>query len=151
MKIRKASLEDLNELYTLEKTLFEAANFPLSKSSFRYHIKNNLLYTAKINNKIVGYILVLTKRKIPKIYSLGVLQEYRGKQISKSLLQKALDKLQILGFERTCLEVRCDNLLAISLYEKFGFSIKQQINSFYLDGCNAYFMQKTLQDEETIF
>lgn len=142
MKVTKASLEDLNELYTLEQILFEAVNFPLSKSSFRYHIKNNLLYTAKINNKIVGYILVLIKRKIAKIYSIGVLQEYRGQQISKSLLQKALDVLQVLGFERTCLEVRSDNSLAVALYEQYGFQVKKQLDSFYLDACNAYFMEK---------
>ena len=142
MTLTKATLQDLNELASLEEKLFKVENFPLSKSSFRYHIKNNLLFIAKMDEKIVGYILLLIKRKNPKIYSIGVLEEYRGKSISKKLLQKILDEAQNLGFSKVVLEVRTDNTLAISLYEKFGFRITKQLNSFYLDGCDAYFMER---------
>lgn len=142
MILTKATLQDLNELSTLEQTLFETVNFPLSKSSFRYHIKNNLLYTSKIDNKIVGYILILIKRKKAKIYSIGVMQEFRGKQISKKLLEIALDTLKTLQFEKTILEVRSDNNLAIALYKQFDFKTIKEVPSFYLDGCSAYIMEK---------
>lgn len=142
MILTKAGVHDIDELHQLEQTLFEIANFPLSKSSFRYHVKNNLVYIARIDQELVGYILVLIKRKNAKIYSLGIKQEHRGKQIAKNLLQKTLSELHKLGFHKTLLEVRSDNIQAISLYKSFTFTVTKQLQAFYLDGCDAYLMEK---------
>lgn len=132
---------DVSKLFSLEQELFKKENFPLSYTSFYYHIKNNLLYVAEVDKKIVAYILVLIKRKKAKIYSIGVSNQFRGQKISSKLLATALVKLKKLSFKRVVLEVRVDNNNAIELYKKFGFKIQKLSKSFYLDGCDANIME----------
>ncbi|ABB44479.1 SSU ribosomal protein S18P alanine acetyltransferase [Sulfurimonas denitrificans DSM 1251] len=141
MKIRKAELSDSSELFALEQKLFLSKNYPLSRGSFCYHIKNNMLFVAEIDNIIAGYILVLIKRKNAKLYSIGVKEEFRGRKIAQKLLEFSIKKLSSIGFDSLLLEVRVDNEVAINLYKKIGFSIKKNLNEFYLDGCDAYLME----------
>lgn len=141
MTIRRALESDVKKLYELEKKLFSKENFPLSQGSIRYHIKNNLLYLSESDGNIVGYILVLIKRKNAKLYSIGVDETHRGKKIAKKLLEFIFKELASLGFENLLLEVRVDNDGAISLYKKTGFEIKKILKEFYGDGCNAYLME----------
>lgn len=141
MRIRRALGSDAKKLYELEKRLFSKDNFPLSQGSIMYHLKNNLLYLSELDGNIVGYVLVLIKRKSAKLYSIGVDETHRGKKIANELLESVFKELATLGFENILLEVRVDNYGAISLYKKRGFEIKKILKEFYGDGCNAYLMQ----------
>ncbi|PLY13222.1 MAG: ribosomal-protein-alanine N-acetyltransferase [Sulfurimonas sp.] len=145
MIIRKAKTSDAASLYVLEKESFSVENYPLSRASFLYHIKNNLLYLAEVEGKVVGYILVLVKRKNAKIYSLGVSKAYRNRKISQELLRLAFKEILALGFKRVLLEVRTDNEAAIALYKKMGFSKLKKFKAFYGDGCDAYLMQLEME------
>ena len=147
MIIRKAKTSDVASLYALEQELFSHENYPLSKSSFAYHLRNNLLFVAEIEGKIVGYVLVLIKRKNAKLYSIGVNKLYRGKKISQMLLKTISKELIYLEFSTLLLEVRIDNKTAISLYEKFGFSKAKILKTFYKDGCDAYLMELKYADK----
>jgi len=144
MTIRKARQDESSKLVSLEQELFSEVNHPISYGSFYYHTKNNLLYVVEIEDKLVAYILVLVKRKNANIFSLGVLPSFRGKSISSKLLNAAFKELCVLGFTEVTLEVRTDNVNAIALYEKFGFTTTQEISYFYLDGCDAFIMEHTL-------
>ena len=141
MIIKQASIKDVTKLYNLEQELFNAQNFPLSKGSLRYHILNNLLYTAEVDGEVAGYILVLIKRAKAKLYSIGVNENFRGKKISQMLIDTILRELKILNFKQVLLEVRTDNVVAITLYKKVGFEIKKTLKEFYLDGCDAHLME----------
>lgn len=140
MIIRKANTSDVSKLYALEKEIFTAENFPLSRDSFYYHVKNNLLYIAEIDGNIAAYTLVLVKRRDAKLYSIGVSHSYRGKNIALKLLQTIMHELFLMGFKQILLEVRIDNKVAIALYKKLGFHINRTLKEFYLDKCNAYLM-----------
>jgi ribosomal-protein-alanine N-acetyltransferase len=144
MTIIKALTSDISKLFALEQTLFSEANYPLSRKGFYYHIKNNLLYVAKQDNEVIGYILTLVKRKVPKIYSLGISEAFRSQNIASKLFETTINELKILGFKELELEVRIDNTLAIKLYKKFKFEIKKTSKCFYLDGCDAFIMYKSL-------
>lgn len=144
MILRHAQSNDAKELFSLEKRLFKEENYPLSLASFKYHIKHNCLYVAEIEEKIVGYVLVLIKRKKAKLYSLGVDDRFRGQGISTQLLKRALDEVVALGFEKMLLEVRTDNKSALALYKKFGFQTIKKEARFYRDGCDAYIMSLDL-------
>ncbi|MFA6136575.1 MAG: GNAT family N-acetyltransferase [Sulfurimonas sp.] len=141
MIIRKAVASDVAKLYKLEQELFTDKNFPLSKGSFSYHIRNNLIYLAEIDGNIAGYVLTLIKRRDAKLYSIGVSELYRGKKVALKLLEIVHRELLSLNFEKTVLEVRIDNERAIALYKNFGFTVKKELKAFYLDGCNAYLME----------
>ncbi|MCK9490776.1 MAG: ribosomal protein S18-alanine N-acetyltransferase [Sulfurimonas sp.] len=148
MKISKAKTSDVSALYNLERELFNSKNYPLSKASFYYHAKNSLLLLAKVDDVLAGYILILIKRKDAKLYSIGVKESFRGRGISKVLLQKASKHLEILEFKKFILEVRVDNIVAISLYEKNGFKIVKSLKAFYKDDCDAYVMELNYGDKE---
>lgn len=141
MILRKAIMSDVSKLFALEEKIFTPQNFPLSRASFAYHVKNNLLYVAEVDDHIVGYILALIKRAHAKIYSLGVNKEYRGQRIAPKLFDTILHELLSMGFAKILLEVRTDNTHAIALYRSFGFGVKKILKSFYLDGCDGYLME----------
>lgn len=141
MKIRKAKQSDISSLFALEKELFCSENYPLSRGSFSYHVKNNLLCVAEIDGKIAGYALVLVRRKTPKLYSIGVSQEYRKQKISQEMIVYLLKELWAMGFSNLLLEVRIDNDAAIALYKKIGFFEVKKLKAFYRDGCDAYLME----------
>ncbi len=74
------------------------------------------------------------------LVSVAVLPEYRQRGIARILVEEALKGIQ----ERQCvemyLEVRCSNNIAVNLYQKLGFIIKQQQRSYYRDGEDAFLM-----------
>lgn len=144
MIIRKATSSDVSKLFALEQEIFTSENFPLSRGSFAYHVKNNLVYVAEVDGNIAGYILALIKRANAKIYSIGVSKLYRGRQIALKLLETVMNELISMDFKQTLLEVRTDNEVAISLYKNFGFRIKKTAKAFYRDGCDAYIMELSL-------
>ncbi len=152
MSIRRAVTGDANALYVLERDLFDEANYPLSKKSFYYHIRRNLLLVAEDSSgEIVGYALALVGRRRVKLYSLGVAKSHRRGGVARMLLKSLLTQLQQEGLTHTVLEVRCDNLRAMALYEKAGFRIARRLEGFYRDGTDAFFMEikdvaQTLQD-----
>lgn len=138
MTIQPANNKDINELANLETSIFDKLNFPISKASFRYHIKRNLILKYVDEGEILGYILVLTSFKIPRIYSLGVSLQARGKGVGSALLGDICSK-----FKNLRLEVRKDNIGAIKLYEKFEFKNKKLIRAYYDDGMDAIEMVRT--------
>jgi ribosomal-protein-alanine N-acetyltransferase len=141
MRLRQARTSDVKMLFALEHRLFSEANYPLSRRSFYYHIRHNLLYLAvSESEEIMGYLLVLTHYRHLKIYSLGVDKAYRKHGVATALLKHFLISPQALDCERVMLEVRCDNTSAIALYEQFGFKAVKTLTSFYKDGCDGYLM-----------
>lgn len=137
LNLDQVNLNDISELCELENSVFDEFNFPLSKANFKYHIKNNYIIKAVCDEQILGYILVLTKFKVPRIYSLAVSNKARGKGVGKALMQRVCD-----DFARLRLEVRKDNQNAISLYEKFSFKTQKIIKNYYPDSCDALEMVK---------
>ncbi len=94
-----------------------------------YHVLSLLqiyhsdFYVYKVENEIVGCILIRTKRdkhfhKTYWIYSVLIFPEYRGKGYSKELMRLAIEKC-----DASCvyLCVNKENITAINLYHQIGF------------------------------
>lgn len=124
--ISRAISKDVKELFKLEKSVFKADDFALSKRSFYYHIRQNLLLVAKKDDEILGYILVFYRLKIPRIYSLAVSKKARNLGIGSLLLNDVLSNFATLR-----LEVKKSNKKAIKLYKKFGFKIIKKLPKYY--------------------
>ena len=106
---------------------------------------------AEINNKHVGYIMCKTEFgfsnfkklgfvKKGHVVSIAVLDEYRRKGIANALVEESINGVKLRNCDEFYLEVRCSNTAAVRLYEKLGFAIRQQLNSYYRDGEDAYLM-----------
>ena len=95
-------------------------------------LETESIYIAKIENKIVGYIIIDVKekdngfiryRKILSINTLCIDEKFRGQGIGTKMLEFA----KRLGKEKNCtdmhLTVNPNNKNAIKVYENFGMKV----------------------------
>ena len=144
--IRKLGPGHIDQLCTLEATLFDAANFPLSRRNFAYHIKKgNILLGAFEGESLAGYILLFTYPKSVRIYSLGVDPRFQGRGIATQLIERAAEIARGIQKERMTLEVRADNTSAIGLYNHCGFCTVEKLAAYYPDGSDGIKMSLWLQ------
>lgn len=136
--IERATCEDAAEILQYLKQIgaetdnltFGAEGLPFtteSEAAYISQIENScddIMLIAKEDGKIVGNASLsrLPRRmKHRGDFSVSVLREYWNKGIGSLLLLKVINFAKENSFEVIDLQVRSDNLLAIHLYEKFGF------------------------------
>lgn len=106
---------------------------------------------AEVGEKRVGYIMCKTEFgfsnfkklgfvKKGHVVSIAVIEEYRRKGIGSVLVEESVNGIKLRNCDEFHLEVRCSNGEAVRLYEKLGFVIRQQLNTYYRDGEDAYLM-----------
>lgn len=153
---RRAEKEDLIPVMEINlKTL------PEHYSDYFYEsILNEIpeaFLVALVSNVHVGYIMCKTEYgfssfrrlgfvKKGHLVSVAVLPEYRKKGIGRILVDEAVKGIRSKKCVEMYLEVRCSNNGAVRLYEDLGFVIKQQLNSYYRDGEDAFVMAIELED-----
>ena len=87
-----------------------------------------------------------TTEQIGHVTSLAVLQDYRGRGIAGDLMRQLhMHMAHCYDVDAVGLHVRKSNTPAGRLYEKFGYSVEEQISSYYQDGEDAFFMRKELE------
>ena len=119
MNIRTAELEDLNEIYNIEKKVFnDYWSLDLIKSEI-IEKKYSRVTVLELKKKIIGYIF---QRKIydeNHIINLAIDIPYQHKGYGKFLLMKILEKDS--NDTNVFLEVKEANLPAVKLYIDLGF------------------------------
>lgn len=77
------------------------------------------------NGRLVSFVLngVRSHNGLLTAYDTGTgtIKEYRGKGLTKRLLNEAVATVKSKGVEQYLLEVLCENAPAVALYEKNGF------------------------------
>ncbi len=145
IKISEATMDDANSLADIEKAIF---NYDvISKKQIRHLLKSEtatVIKAALYNTAIVGYLVLLRRRnsKILRIYSLGVLPDYRNSGIGRQLLQKAEECVDRLGCECLQLEVQAQNKSALLFYLAAGYSLYGRKYGYYSDGSTALLLRK---------
>lgn len=144
--IREASQNDLPQLIEIESRSFGEDKF--SRRSLKYLLSRanatTLVETEKGN--IRGYALILYNRStsLSRLYSLVVDMQFRGLGLARKLL-KAAEKDAI---NNDCvimrLEVRMDNIPAITLYTSAGYKKFDVFDDYYHDHSDALRMEKSL-------
>ena len=140
MNIRTAELEDLNEIYNIEKKVFnDYWSLDLIKSEI-VEKKYSRVTVLELKKKIIGYIF---QRKIydeNHIINLAIDIPYQHRGYGKFLLMKILEKDD--NDTNVFLEVKEANLPAVKLYIDLGFEEVDRKERYYSDGSNAIFMLK---------
>jgi len=100
---------------------------------------NYAQYVAGIENEIVGWADIIPKQKGSAQHTgelgMGVIARYRGQGIGKELLENVIKHSWEIGLTRLELEVFSSNLVAISLYERYGFQHEgTKRNARFVDG-----------------
>ena len=138
MNIRIAELEDLNEIYNIEKKVFnDYWSLDLIKSEI-IEKKYSRVTVLELKKIIIGYIF---QRKIydeNHIINLAIDIPYQHKGYGKFLLIKILEKDS--NDTNVFLEVKEANLPAVKLYIDLGFEEVDRKERYYSDGSNAIFM-----------
>lgn len=144
IQIQKANIDNIDSIRNIENSLAHPILPSLQISSYiqqdSYHF-----YVATINNVVVGYICWEFMVDHIDLIGIAVLATYRNQHIGSALLDVlnkfACDK----KINNVFLEVRCNNLTAISFYEKFGFEKISTRKNYYSDTSeDAYVYKKTV-------
>ncbi len=89
-----------------------------------------IIFLAEVNGDVIGSAaLIRTGEKNYELAKMCVTAPYRGKGISKLLLERCLEHAKDTGAERILLYSNPQLSAAISLYEKYGFRHIPVINS----------------------
>jgi len=141
-----AQISDLDSVLEIEELCFTTDRF--SRRQFRYLLlrAKSVFFVIKELDRVVASLILLRRANSSKlrIYSIAVHPDSRGKGVAQSLLNKAVSYAEKTGCRQIHLEVRQDNLPAIKLYEKEGFSKTGVISNFYSDGADAIIMVKKI-------
>ena len=94
----------------------------------------NLSYGMFDQEKLVGFIIhAIDTRQGESIAfnsGTGVLPEYRGRGIVRTIYNHALTDLKKQGIEKSRLEVITDNTVAVHVYQQIGFEITKNYSCF---------------------
>ncbi|WP_138420885.1 GNAT family N-acetyltransferase [Aquibacillus sediminis] len=137
MEIRKPSELEIEKILELSpQAIFEGTlgevkpTIEKAKQLVQPLLKKDSYYLISTeNNKLMGWILIggskdqFSNKTIGFIYELFVLDEYRGKGISKQLIRTAIEQLKQEGYSEIRLSVFEGNK-AIKIYENLGFETR---------------------------
>ena len=144
MEIVRKTLEDLNIVEEIEKKVSEF-KITYNKKQYLNRLRNRKysIFFAIDGNKTVGYAVSYGKGEKFYIWTIAVLNDYRGKGVAKELLKKSIDAGKEFGYRKVYLKTRNTFKNMIFLALKFGFKItnitkKADINQ------NRIWMEKTI-------
>ncbi|MEW7292083.1 GNAT family N-acetyltransferase [Aquimarina sp. 2304DJ70-9] len=111
-------------------------------------VRLDLSYGMFDGNTLVGFIINAIDERNGKLIAFntgtGVLPEYRGQYIVRSIYQFALPELQKHRVSECRLEVIKDNKKAIKIYEGIGFTITKSFKCYHGD----FLLKNKVQDFE---
>lgn len=142
--IRKMRFDDIDKVYALEAELFPN---PWPRSFFEHDlaVKNTLAFIVEYKERVVGYSLASCSNSAFHITNIAVNKECQREGIGTELM----NRLEKIALDRGCtyayLEVRTDNKAAIKMYQRLGYSIVRKQELYYINGDDAYVMDKELK------
>ena len=136
------SKENKEEIARLEQTFPEL----FQKHPISVDFKRNPFtryYYATYHNQILAvmnYTLLYDRMELIDIY---VLPEFRHRRVGAQLLEQLIKDANRDKVKNITLEVREDNVIAIHLYENYGFKRVAKRKGYY-DGVDAILMEKEM-------
>lgn len=146
MLIRSMMENDIDAIVKLEKQIFSSA---WTKEHFLYEITKNPFSNNLVLEKdstIIGYIGFWLLGDQTQITTLGICPTKQGRGYAKVLLDACIKATKEQGYAVITLEVRVSNVVAITLYQRYGFEVVTTRKNYYQDTHeDAYLMVKHLE------
>lgn len=140
--IEKMTLADFSTIEPILSTSFDDFwNATTLKEELQ--CANSHYFVAKYANEIVGFTGIKVVLEEADIMNIVVKHSHRNQKIGHQLLQQLIDFSNQLHLISLTLEVSEDNLVAIHLYESFGFKTIGLRKNYYQDN-NGIIMTKKL-------
>ncbi|MBU3194192.1 ribosomal protein S18-alanine N-acetyltransferase [Clostridium algidicarnis] len=132
IKISPMTYEDIDDVLAIS-----FLSFPISwsRESFLTELENNFSYyvVAKSDDVIVGFGGTWIIIDESHITNIAVHPSFRGLGIGELILKSLIDLGKPHFISSMTLEVRASNVVAISLYNKFGFKEEGRRKRYYED------------------
>jgi len=142
----RSTERDLDGLVALENKVFPGDR--LSRRSFKYYLDTPtaIMRVLRHEGEVAAYSLIAFRKGsiLARLYSIAVDPAYAGQGLGSQLLSACERDARSQHCVALRLEVRIDNLSAIALYEKRGFTRFDQIDDYYDDGASALRFEKAL-------
>ena len=135
---------DLDEVLVIERHSFPSA---WSRGSYERELRNRSSYyfAARHEDRLVGYIGMWVVVGEAHITTLAVHPGCRRRGLGSHLLRLLMEHARQRGAARVTLEVREQNVAAISMYRTFGFQQTGVLRGYYGDtGENGLVMWKVV-------
>ena len=144
--IRRATRADVDALLALEEATFDSDR--ISRAQWRRHIGSHsaAVFVSSTSGSVDAAAVVFYRRTAhaARLYSLAVGSHARGTGLGGKLLAAAEADARTRGCTSMRLEVRVDNLSAIALYERRGYTRITRLPAFYEDGGDGWRYVKEL-------
>lgn len=164
MKIRTIELKDTKNYLNLNKKidesgfmLYEPGEKQITLEQQEKFIEKiladnrSIMLVAEVEEELAGFIAAIgnnLKRTQHRAYIvIGLLEEFRGKGIGKSLFEQLFIWAKQNGITRLELTVIKENDRAFNLYRKMGFVLEgEKVHSLMIEGAptNEYYLYKIL-------
>ena len=133
MLIRKATIKDVDYIYTIECETY--INHHWSKKTFESELLNDFstYFVFEVNSNIVAYTGYWIVGDEGHITTMVVSSKYRRVSIADILLYNILQSAICNHLKWITLEVRVSNIPAISLYTKYDFKQLGIRKNYYND------------------
>lgn len=92
--------------------------------------RGDYLFVSYQNNKILGFILIIKKKKILNIDLIATSKKYRKKGVATSLINYTNNKLRKKN-NKIIAGTQFNNFSAIKMYQKLGFTRKKEMTFCY--------------------
>lgn len=138
-KVRWNRLKELSKVLDQYRIFYDQESHPKKAYTFlkdRFRKNQSLIYTATIDNKIVGFTQLypsystVSLEKLMILNDLFVLEEYRGKGIATQLLNKAKKHCVKKNYKGLALETATNNP-ARKLYEREKWASDSQFIHYF--------------------
>jgi len=140
--IRKAEVEDLYKIISLEKKVFKE---PLSEQFLYQELTLNpfgFYLVLEERHALLGYIGFRVVDDQAEMMNFAIDPTYHKMGYGKTLLAYALDALLTKQVKTITLEVRKSNKVAIYLYESFGFKKAHIRKNYYENEDGIVYMKE---------
>jgi [ribosomal protein S18]-alanine N-acetyltransferase len=146
-RIRRFRMADLDRVLEMEHLGFGEDAYSRNLFAELSARPQNLFLVAARGPNVCGYIVISVKGERAELISITVDPSERGKGIASALIKSARRRLLLRGLSRFSLTVKCGNLPAIRLYEKFGFQRLRRSPKYYEDGSDGWIMVASLRSK----
>lgn len=152
ISLRKGTEDDIEDIARLEPIIFQD---PWSEEMVRSDVTNRIstyiiaeIEKEKGQREIAGYIGYWLIQHECQINNVAVIPHFQRRGIGGAMLSEVLKETEEKGACEWILEVRKNNLPAITIYEKHGF-IKIGIRgNYYENGEDAIIMKRTRTEDK---
>ena len=142
--IRPASLNDLEQVYSIELNAF-LEPYPKELLRLLLFLSPRTFLVVEVNKSVVGYVIgVIRKGYLGHIISVAIEEKFRRKGLGKLLMRTLEDNLLASNCYIFRLEVRESNFIARSLYLALDYKDAYIIPNYYRDGESAIVMFKII-------